>query len=206
MIEDYFKPPYLNLPEAMLGSSYYREVLSLVDKQMLVCLYRCVSYDNRNKYYRNGILAVSNSTTNITSLAARVGVCEKTIKTSLKHLNKLGVIITIREKKNSYIVGFRINNKSKDNHWLLYHLTDKFNGDVAAYSRIKKLDTLCLDKDVRKFILEHTVKIINNQKLFSSNVKDGKRLIQYLFNIDDYFGKSAQEFGQLVQMRKEPMG
>ena len=198
MIENYIDGTFLKLPKILLKSPYYRWVLSSADKVVWNCLQNSVGYSNNHWFHNKGILAAQIRVSKIVEDYSGNGLCERTIKTSLNHLDELGIAVKFRKKSNAYIIGFRLDDSS-DNYFTIYHL-DKLHRDKItdyAKNRIPK-SSICLSKEIKDFIIKN----INNPLMFRMKLNGGKTLMEELFGIEDYFGKSNHEMSEYIKDQK----
>lgn len=180
---------HLRLSGTMLNSRYYNYVLSPVDCRVFEALWNRVLAP-KGPYYKRGQLVVN---VKQTTLIGATGVPKRSIIRSLTKLDKLGVIITIRQKQNNnrYLLGFR----TKGNEWLLllYHLINKYEDMLSERVEEQLLanetpdignpELYKISDNIKKYIIEQ----FNSNYFFNTKVKDDKSVMEVLFHRNDYF-------------------
>jgi DNA-binding HxlR family transcriptional regulator len=185
---------FLRLSGKLLNTNYYRWVLTSNDKIVLQTLWKSFLVNGADPYLK-GLLIVNIKQK---SLMEKIGnITQSTCMRSLKKLNKLGVIIKVKNdaRNNKYLVGFR--SEGNENLYLFYYLVNKYNELVKKeiekqqsviekqwnVPKIKDINPYCLDSVIRDFIMMS----INSSKLFTEEIENGRTLLEILFNRNDYY-------------------
>lgn len=193
-LRDFYEGYNFGLPDLVLGSAYWRFVLSNNAKVLLPVIYRCALND-RN-YAANGVLLsnIKNKT-----LIERVGgMSLSTLCRTIDELDALGIIVKLEKnlRNNRYFLGFI--DKKKTRYYLLYHLILKHENAVKEYMddrldefvenrqkpRVIDPSAFRLKKEYRMFIRDFGNK---PRKMVNKKIKDGNTLIEVLFQRKNFF-------------------
>jgi len=187
---------FLRLSGKLLNTSYYRWVLTNNDKIILQTLWKSFLVNGTNSYAK-GLLIVNIKQQ---TLMEKIGnITPSTCTRSLKKLERLGIIIKVKNnaRNNKYLIGFR--SEGNDNLYLLYYLVHRYNELVKkeideqrdtikkqwGIPKIKDINLYCLDGALKNFIIMN----IDKPNLFVEKIKNNKTLFEILFNRNDYYNK-----------------
>jgi len=185
---------FLRLSGKLLNTDYYKWVLTNNDKIVLQTLWKSFLVNGAAPYSK-GLLIVNIKQK---TLMEKIGtITQSTCTRSLKKLDKLGVIIRVKNdaRNNKYLVGFR--SQGNENLYLFYYLINKYNKLVKKeiekqqsviekqwdIPKIRDINPYCLDSVIRDFIIMN----IGKPNLFIEKIEGDKALLEILFNRNDYY-------------------
>jgi len=185
---------FLRLSGKLLNTDYYKWILTNNDKIVLQTLWKSFLVNGTDPYSK-GLLIVNIKQK---TLMEKIGtITQSTCMRSLKKLDKLGVIIKVKNnaRNNKYLVGFR--SHGDENLYLLYYLVNKYDKLVKKeikeqqsviekqwdVPKIKNINPYCLDSVIRDFIIMN----INKSNLFIEKIEGDRALFEILFNRNDYY-------------------
>ena len=172
----------------MFRSDYFKNVLSITDRYLFMTLIDNV-LTSKNGHYKNGFLLIN---AKHDTLSERSNIPVATLRRSLYRLDKLGVIVTIKQKgcNNKHLLGFR----AKNSDWLLFihYLVNTY--DTVVKNVIENNETITKEDTYKYFsipgnVTEYIKNNFDKEDFFSNVGGNNKTICETLFHRRDYYSE-----------------